>query len=849
MGVLCSQFTMGLVAVALAIFFVQSAPKFLRRMSVVLSGFGTSEVVSSGWIFGLVIVAAGVFWPVWDSHMLYEKEDGSVWTGGSCWADFPIHMHILQSVLVGRNQAVSLTGMHSPIFADRPMSYPYLPDFHAAVIVWHGASVRQAFFATGFLSFLAFVGLLFSLGARLTSSRVAGVLGVAVLLCMGGVGGIRLLQHFGFPAVLDKDPVQDDMVNGVFSGGSVFWFAFMPHIFLPQRSATLAYPAILLAMLVMWQVIRPSRPGASQDRSFLLMFCAGICGMLPLVQAHAFVAMAAFVGTIFVLEAPAWLADHDLLLRGWLPAGLIAAVFFAPQWLVFSRMVESSNRSFLELIALYNGHGSSAPAELKAVLGQSGFAIDFVWFWIRALGPFVPLFLGMLLSYTPMVVRLLQGTLDPSAAESIAHPLASPALLDSASPLDCMDDSVRQLPRLHTVKPREERSKSEDDARAVTPPLYDGEALPQHRGGWATHGEEVFETTDPDEPFGFLSRHPVDRATSVPRSLEALVRGPVDPASGVASPAMDVASLDEQRDPIGAFTRYATSQLGKAQTVLALGDATDVHLRELSALKFALGSLAVWVMSTYVKFQPWDKDNTKVFYVWAFIAAPLVARAMTFPLMWGLQALTHSSSHQVNDLPDADAAIRKMDTATASTAQSASFVRRGLGIVSLIVGIPLLVALALAGGTSGALGLIREFRMFHDFYGVPEKEVAAFLIEHVDRRAVILHDNDHRSPVGMLAGRPSLASYDGWLWSHGYDYGERHNDRNWVMGHVVEQSNDMAYQKLRRWGVRYVVAAHKPQPDGNGPDKNLFLGDQLKRIFKNGRYQVFEVLGYGFPPS
>jgi hypothetical protein len=48
---------------------------------------------------------------------LVEDEYGQVWTGGSTYADLPIHMHMANSFLYGRNRVVFFNGMHSPVFA------------------------------------------------------------------------------------------------------------------------------------------------------------------------------------------------------------------------------------------------------------------------------------------------------------------------------------------------------------------------------------------------------------------------------------------------------------------------------------------------------------------------------------------------------------------------------------------------------------------------------------------------------------------------------------------------------------------------------------------------------------
>ena len=51
-----------------------------------------------------------VFWPLYSSRMIPEH-DGKIWSGGSCWADLPIHMHIAESFLQVRLPAKLRTTM------------------------------------------------------------------------------------------------------------------------------------------------------------------------------------------------------------------------------------------------------------------------------------------------------------------------------------------------------------------------------------------------------------------------------------------------------------------------------------------------------------------------------------------------------------------------------------------------------------------------------------------------------------------------------------------------------------------------------------------------------------------
>jgi len=173
---------------------------------------------------------------------------------------------------------------------------------------------------------------------------------------------------------------------------------------------------------------------------------------------------------------------------------------------------------------------------------------------------------------------------------------------------------------------------------------------------------------------------------------------------------------------------------------------------------------------------------------------------------------------------------------------------------ALLVAGAVTASMAGASSVSGVLSLVRENRMDHELYGLEEKDMAAFIDKNVPPKSVILHNNNHRALSGMLNGLPSLVAYDGWAWSHGYNYGSRHNDRNIALDHLIKDSDKPNYERLRRWGVRYVLAENprvwpSKKKGQEGGDKDLFLDGNLKRIHVSGRFHLFEVLGYGFPPS
>jgi hypothetical protein len=224
-----------LLSNAVLLFLVlDKTPAFVTNLQVKLVQLWSSASAKWDHLLALIIaVAVGVvLWPVYSSHMLNEAH-GMVFAGGSCWADLPIHMHVAESFLQGRNQDVSWGQMHSPVFAGERMVYPFLPDFHAAIIKKLGGSLREAFLFTGLALAVSLAVLFYFFALRVSRSRLGAVFGIALSAFAGGMGGINHARKNGslWSATL-VDSMQDDV--GPNGQGKLFWFAFLPHVLMPQ---------------------------------------------------------------------------------------------------------------------------------------------------------------------------------------------------------------------------------------------------------------------------------------------------------------------------------------------------------------------------------------------------------------------------------------------------------------------------------------------------------------------------------------------------------------------------------------------------------------------------------------
>jgi hypothetical protein len=92
----------------------------------------------------LAAVAAILTWfaYVFYTHSLLEVGTG-VYVGGTVYGDMPFHLNVVNSFLVGVNRHASVfEGFKAVFFADAPLVYPVIPDWHVAVLVAAGRCAR-----------------------------------------------------------------------------------------------------------------------------------------------------------------------------------------------------------------------------------------------------------------------------------------------------------------------------------------------------------------------------------------------------------------------------------------------------------------------------------------------------------------------------------------------------------------------------------------------------------------------------------------------------------------------------------------------------------------------------------
>jgi hypothetical protein len=311
-----------------------------------------------GTIFFYVGMAVLV-WQVTERAVLFE--DGAIGTGvDHNLGDLPFHVAIISGFAYGQN----LPPEH-PELAGVRLTYPFLVDFIAAMMVRAGGSLRSALFLEGLVLGLCIVALLHRWSLLLTGDRLAAVVSPALFLLNGGLGWTLLLREVtpgrgGLGALLSNLPHN----YTILPSGGLRWGNVVTTLLVPQRTLLLGLPLALAAATLWWQALGEN-PAADPVRARRRMAGAGvIAGLLPLVHGHSFaVVMAA--GTALALLFPR---------RIW-------TWFFAPAVAL----------ALPQVLWMAAGTGLRARSFVGWHLGWDHGEQNVVLFWLRNTGLFIPL--------------------------------------------------------------------------------------------------------------------------------------------------------------------------------------------------------------------------------------------------------------------------------------------------------------------------------------------------------------------------------------------------------------------------------------------------------------------------
>jgi hypothetical protein len=302
-------------------------------------------------------------------------QNGTLATGYlDAWGDLPLHLSLVTSFL---NEGP--LPLRSTILAGEPLTYPFLSDFFSAMLMKLGLPLDHAIELPTVLLNSVTLTLLYYLGYRLVRHRAAAALAPALLLFAGGLGFLWFLSDLYYAPKSPWEFLQHLPRRYTNLGElKIHWVNPVLAHLLPQRSFLFGFPLGLAVILLWWNQAQRKRPQQAAIAGI-------IAGSLPLFHAHTFMALM-MAGAMFGFLAMLRRETRRAHLRYWLVFGAAAALMAAP--------------SIIYLL--------SSQVSVRSIRWHPGWMAEgenWVWFWLKNLGAFIPLLLVALASSKLLRIR------------------------------------------------------------------------------------------------------------------------------------------------------------------------------------------------------------------------------------------------------------------------------------------------------------------------------------------------------------------------------------------------------------------------------------------------------------
>ena len=334
--------------------------------------------------FAVLVVRSAGFW----SGALSYEPDG-MWAGHPyIWSDWPLHLANVTNFAYGDNFPPA-----NPHLIGQPFTYHYLNAVAPAAMVELGMDPAGALDLHSFLFSVLYPVAIYAFARRLTRNSGAGLLAVVLFLLGGGFGWVLRLAHLDGTGNLLRGLWDQPWDQAAQEAANFTWPNMFFMLLAPQRAFLYGLPLGLLTFTLLLVGTRTRR-----WPSFVV---AGVvAGLLPLADLGTLLALALTTPFLFVLlPGSLW---RPVPGRRWLRLPTPEWVLFFAIWVLVA----------LPQLFLQQGGGSGATSGARIQVGWVAAPDNWLWFWAKSLGFFLPL-LGFALAdrrlVPPLARRLLWG--------------------------------------------------------------------------------------------------------------------------------------------------------------------------------------------------------------------------------------------------------------------------------------------------------------------------------------------------------------------------------------------------------------------------------------------------------
>jgi hypothetical protein len=324
---------------------------------------------------GAVFYAAlfTLLWFFFERAMIV-KPDGIFIGSTNNLGDLPFHLQGIYSFTDGQNFPPQ-----NPSYAGSKFTYPFVVNLAVAMFIKLGAAVQDALFLQNLTLIVSLVGLLHYFTFRLTGSRIAAHLAPLLFLFSGGLGFVGFFQDavksekgvFGLLMDLQND-------YSLRPETTWRWGNTLTVLLITQRSMLIGLPFALVILNGLWNIFsaeKPEKSGETNDsgspliRFFPAVVLGFLAGLLPLVHAHSYAVLMAMAGFLALLDYKKWL-----------------------NWSAF--LISGTAFGAFELLWAMTGSANRAESFVAYQFGWDKGDDNFLWFWFKNTGLFIPLLLA-----------------------------------------------------------------------------------------------------------------------------------------------------------------------------------------------------------------------------------------------------------------------------------------------------------------------------------------------------------------------------------------------------------------------------------------------------------------------
>jgi hypothetical protein len=249
-------------------------------------------------IWVILVVILFVIIAYFNFHSIYEDKDGNIWGIANSWADYALHIGIINSFALRDN--------FPPIYpnlAATPMRYPFMLDFLSAILVKEGIPITFAITVPNLLMLFSLVTFAFAFVRKFAFSEKIAAIAIILFFINGNMGLLQFVDDFNHSS--DKGAFMEhlpkvythleDTANNV-GHMNIRFMNLTYSVFIPQRTALMGFSLVLLVFIILYKILE----GKGEKLDYLL---AGILtALLPMVHATSFGIAGLVAGIVFLVD-------------------------------------------------------------------------------------------------------------------------------------------------------------------------------------------------------------------------------------------------------------------------------------------------------------------------------------------------------------------------------------------------------------------------------------------------------------------------------------------------------------------------------------------------------------------